>query len=182
MANNIYVWFDQFGTLKERISAPIRKGSTGFSYIYAYIDTPDDYASSTVQYVLPSLKYQTAEYQQTGETTTLIPTAYTAGKDLRYFDPNKRYPFRFFKLPDDVLSQDGSWAAIVKYHNTYAVGEDAVTAPSGIVTFEVEGSEASVGQSITLDQYNVIMAYLGQMGEIALMTPITEEWINANLL
>ena len=151
--NDIYAYFDAEGLLKERITAPVREGAT-CSKIYAYIDM-SSYASVTAEF---SKVGTDASFDDISVTTYNgpIPSNYTKGKDLRYFDPLKTYHFNVASIPSGVSSVAGTWEARFRYLNSLSAAF-----MTGRLSFSVQSNgNATIGQSITIDQYDYL---LGEM-------------------
>lgn len=167
--NSIYAYFDSFGSLKERISAPIRANGENNARIYATCEsyqTADSFGTATIRFVLKTSQgtQYLETFNSTGQGLELIPTNYSSNKDLRYFDPTKQYYFVWFDIPSEVIGIPATWRAVVTYRHTV---DDTTTAdPMSVLTFEVEGepSSASVTSEITLDQYNYLLAQVQQSG------------------
>lgn len=155
--NSIYAYFDSFGALKERVSAPIKANSQGNARIYAYCeayDGADTYDTATVRYMLKTESgIQWLEtVAVTGQGDEYIPSRYTGGKDLSWFDPLLKYQFVWFDIPSSVISLPGTWIATVSYRHT-----DGDVSSMGDMTFEIEGEDIEIGQKISLDQYNYLL-------------------------
>ena len=151
--NDIYAYFDAEGILKERITAPVREGATG-SKIYAYVEI-SSYASVTAEFS----KVGTDESFDDISVTSYdgpIPSNYTKGKDLRYFDPLKTYHFNVASIPSGVSSVAGTWEARFRYLNSLSAAF-----MTGRLSFSVQSNgNATIGQTITIDQYDYL---LGEM-------------------
>lgn len=149
MANDIYVYFDGEGTLKERLSSPVRANGRG-NRIYASLE--GDEAGEGYSYVTASFRYVGSrqwELKPTEPSNGYIPTNVT---DPRYFSKTKRYRFNFVNIPSAVLDAGGTWEVRFDYHQS-----DGNVYPSGRFTFQVEDREPSVGSTITIDQYNELL-------------------------
>lgn len=166
--NNIYAYFDSFGSLKERISAPIRANGQNVNRIYAYCEsyeTAESFTTATIRYekVTSSGTQYVETANVTGKGLGLIPTNYTENKDLRWFDPTKQYYFVWFDIPPQVLAVSGTWMAVVTYRHTISQDETD-SDPMGAITFMIEGGDAEIGSDITLDQYNYLLSQIQSGG------------------
>lgn len=166
--NSIYAYFDSFGSLKERISQPIRTNAT--ARIYAYCEsyeTAESFTSATIRFVLKTAQgtQWIESFPTSGQGLELIPTNYTANKDLRWFDPTKQYYFVWFDIPQDVIQIPATWRAVVTYRHAISASQTD-SDPMSVLTFEVEGDPLSVEvtESITLDQYNYLLSQIPTEG------------------
>lgn len=151
--NDIYAYFDYQGTLKERVSAPVRANSTQVNSIYAYWDNqsvePVTY-SVTWRLVGSDSSETTSEHYS---ETLAIPANYLGRRDLVFFKEAKLYNFIRFPVPSAVTAVAGTYVATIRY----ALSTQA-TFVLGSLTFEVEGDRGIVlGESLTLDQYNYLL-------------------------
>lgn len=152
--NSIYAYFDEWGSLKERVSAPVR--ANGSARVYAYckaFDSEDSFGVATIRYaILTSEGVRWVESKdETGKGFKALPLNYVGKRDLRFFSPTESYYMVWFDVPQAVIDAPGTWKAIVTYRTT-----DGEATPMGALTFEIEG-DVQVGESITLDQYNYLL-------------------------
>lgn len=166
--NSIYAYFDSFGSLKERISQPIRTNAT--ARIYAYCEsyeTAESFTAATIRFVLKTAQgtQWIESFPTSGQGLQLIPTNYTANKDLRWFDPTKQYYFVWFDIPQEVIQIPATWRAVVTYRHAISASQTD-SDPMSVLTFEVEGDPLTVDvtDSITLDQYNYLLSQIPTEG------------------
>lgn len=152
--NDIYAYFDYYGTLKERVSAPIRANATQVNAIFAYWENSD---VSPVSYSITWHLVGSTSNETTSDYTVeeqAIPSNYLGERDLRFFREGQAYPFVRFAVPSEVTAVPGTYTATIRY----ALSAQA-TFVLGSLTFLVEGDDGIVlGDSLTLDQYNYLLA------------------------
>jgi len=173
--NDIYAYFDYQGTLKERVSAPIRANSTQVNSIYAYWDNqsvePVTYSVTWRLVGSDSLETTSEHYAE----TLAIPANYLGRRDLVFFKEAKLYNFIRFPVPSAVTAVAGTYVATIRY----ALSTQA-TFVLGSLTFEVEGERGIVlGESLTLDQYNYLLEQYSEVYDRFL--PLTGGTITGDL-
>lgn len=177
--NDIYAYFDYHGTLKERVSAPIRANSTQVNSIYAYWD------NQSVEPVTYSVTWRLVgsdSFETTSEhyaETLAIPANYLGRRDLVFFKEAKSYNFIRFPVPSAVTAVAGTYIATIRY----ALSTQA-TFVLGSLTFEVEGDRGIVlGESLTLDQYNYLLEQYSEVYDWAALRflPLTGGTLTGDL-
>lgn len=177
--NDIYAYFDYHGTLKERVSAPIRANSTQVNSIYAYWDNqsvePVTYSVTWRLVGSDSLETTSEHYAE----TLSIPANYLGRRDLVFFKEAKLYNFIRFPVPSAVTAVAGTYVATIRY----ALSTQA-TFVLGSLTFEVEGDRGiALGESLTLDQYNYLLEQYSEVYDWATLRflPLTGGTITGDL-
>lgn len=177
--NDIYAYFDYHGTLKERVSAPVRANSTQVNSIYAYWD------NQSVEPVTYSVTWRLVgsdSFETTSEhyaETLAIPANYLGRRDLVFFKEAKLYNFIRFPVPSAVTAVAGTYVATIRY----ALSTQA-TFVLGSLTFEVEGDRGIVlGESLTLDQYNYLLEQYSEVYDWAALRflPLTGGTLTGDL-
>lgn len=149
----MYVYFDKSGRLLEIVDEPIRKASSNYSKIYAYIEDSPVFNSLWVSF-RPKNESPTTEKQIDNFVYSTIPEV--KDRDFKYFEENKTYKFAEIVVPAEVLQKNGLTLCTLR-----GVLEDSSIFSFGLITFNVENNIIKDDYNITQSQYDYLISIVG---------------------
>lgn len=149
----MYVYFDKSGRLLEIVDEPIRKASSNYSKIYAYIEDSPVFSSLWVSFQSKN-ESPTTEKQIDNFVYSTIPEV--KDRDLKYFEENKTYKFAEIVVPAEVLQKSGLTLCTLR-----GVLEDSSIFSFGLITFNVENNVIKNDYNLTQSQYDYLVSLVG---------------------